>query len=180
MENKIKEKYFRQSHKIYINNLNHISKDLIKAKWLFLASIGSIGLGYHYAINEPAHLNYIIIISLFTFGNLISWLIGEYILSHGFLFRFIQTKIAKAEKYYGELTNDPSHEDYFFIEMGNSGQRKLSLRYFIPDQFVPLYWASVWSIILNTILALTLIKQVKCELPIFAMIYCPFLSLFLI
>jgi hypothetical protein len=93
------------------------------------------------------------------------FIINEYILSHGFLFRFIQANIANTESVYlskypdvldEDLIRDPRKITRFIIN------DKLCIDYFIPDQFIPIYWASIWAIIINGLFAIYMIANHFC------------------
>lgn len=87
-------------HNKMVENLNKISDDLLKAKWNFLASISAIGLAYKYVLDKyiwDLHKEYLFFV-ICLIGNLIFWMLSEYAISHGFLFRYIQAKAAKIEK----------------------------------------------------------------------------------
>ncbi len=95
-------------------------------------------------------------------GNIVFWKIGEYATSHGFLFRFVQARAAKIENIAYEesisvhselrrLAKDPTDKKQWI-----SKENRLSIDHVLPDQFVPLYWASTWLIIINTAIAFTL------------------------
>jgi hypothetical protein len=182
LQNNIKcEEFYIKEYEILIENLNKISDDLLKIKWYFLASLGALGLSYQYilskilyTINEKDFIAFLIVI-IGILGNIIFWLINEYILSHGFIFRFIQAKAANKENLFFELfgyentldsridiyIKDPSDESKFFKDV--NGTKKLCIYHKIPDQFVPIYWASVWAIVLNTIISIGLLKKYQCD-----------------
>ena len=46
MDSNIKLEFFSDYHKSLADNRNHISDDLLKAKWFFLAAIAAIGTAY--------------------------------------------------------------------------------------------------------------------------------------
>jgi hypothetical protein len=149
--------YHISVHESMTENLNKISGDLLQAKWFFLASIAALGTAYVKFTEKAmidAGLQYIGVFITCLIGNIIFWFLSEYTLSHAFLFRYVQSKLADVEKKCGGSANvkDPSDASYFI----NSDNR-LYIDYFIPDQFVPIYWASVWLIIINTCLGLYLI-----------------------
>jgi len=160
------KKFLIKAHTIYVTNLNHISDDLLKVKYYFLLTISAIGFGYYYLskLNISLDKSYPIIIYLICLlGNIIFWLISEYSLSHGFLFRYLQARIAKAELFFNqELINIPNKEDFFMRKNEHSLVRKSNhgdyfyKDHIIPDQFVPIYWASIWTILLNLALSTTL------------------------
>lgn len=181
--------FFISEHSILIENLNRISDDLLKAKWYFLAAIASLGVGYSYIFQKTIdsifieHYKIILkksyelpftisIFALFLVGNIIFWLISEYIISHSFLFRYIQAKAAQKEFYFNNkisisngkfksknklFIRDPSNINKF-VNIKN-GTKFLNLDFFIPDQFIPIYWTSIWVIIINSILAIYLIND---------------------
>ncbi len=166
-----------------VENLNRISDDLLKAKWYFLATIAAVGLAYLRILKLTEsknlfHYSFLILITS-AVGNIVFWMIGEYIVSHGFLFRYIQTKVAKIENiaYKGEknlekLIRDPGKRSYYITNCF------LSADYILPDQFLPLYLASFWLIILNTAVAISLYSH-KSTLSLTVFILVCF-SLFLI
>lgn len=145
-----KNQFLISDHESMVENLNRISDDLLKSYWHFLATIAALGTAYKYAYE---HQEFIFVICLV--GNIIFWLIGEYALSHGFLFRFIQTKMAKIEKQY--YTDAPKIKDPTDISnfIATSNDKKyLQMDHVIPDQFIPIYWASIWLLIINTVFAI--------------------------
>lgn len=159
---KKREEFLISSHESNVENLNCISDDLLKVKWYFLATIASIGIAYYYILKEISLcLRNDAIYITFLIGNIIIFLISEYILSHGFLFRFIQSKIASIEEEYGQKPKNPANVDYFLIASKRKPFMRLNYDYFIPDQFVPIYWATIWAIILNTISGLLLINNIN-------------------
>jgi hypothetical protein len=153
MEEKTKDEFYSDYHKSLTDNLNHISDDLLRAKWFFLATIAALGTAYM-KVYDSTHgeikmWSFLIICLI---GNIIFWFISEYTLSHAFLFRFIQARMAKIEKMF-ELkgnTKDPS-DDITFVR-----NDRLVIDNIIPDQFVPIYWASTWLIIINSIIGFIL------------------------
>jgi hypothetical protein len=182
--NKKRLDFLIDDHSNMVENLNRIGDDLLKAKWYFLASISAIGLAYYYVLKgigcnnlnieclgikcnvfnnnpwcKPEKENILFFIICLV-GNIIFWMISEYVISHGFLFRHIQAKAAKIEKEaytedYPELKKmikDPTEESEFVKD--ENGKRRLMFDYMLPDQFNPLYWASFWIIIINTTFAL--------------------------
>jgi hypothetical protein len=199
--------FFIKEHNILVENLNRISDDLLKAKWYFLASISAIGLAYSYIFKDNwsisgnffDFIDYYIDLKLVTapvnhidnsykifivciIGNIIFWLINEYVLSHGFLFRYIQAKAAKKEKYFNtisyfgkdilhidKLIKDPTDKEMFL----NIDNKELEADFFLPDQFLPIYWATIWIILINSVFAIILIKNgydiFKYAIAIFAL-----------
>ncbi|MCX7770287.1 MAG: hypothetical protein N2202_04300 [Proteobacteria bacterium] len=145
-------------HKNLISDLSKISDYYRNAIWYFLVTISTLGVAYLniYKINFECfkYYKFIFFIICLT-GNIIFWLICEYALSHAFLYRFVQTKLASIEKrYIGYLYSkikDPSDEGNFIKNKNQQGIIKLNFEYFIPDQFVPIYWISHWLIIINTV-----------------------------
>jgi hypothetical protein len=140
-----KKEYYISVHASMTENLNRISGDLLQAKWFFLASIAAIGTAYVKFVDEAmikAGLQHVGIFITCLIGNIIFWFLSEYTLSHAFLFRFVQSKLAEVEKASGEKGNvkNPSDESYFLAN--DNGEKRLSIDFFIPDQFVPIYWAS--------------------------------------
>ncbi|MCL6583730.1 MAG: hypothetical protein K6U11_08830 [bacterium] len=205
-------------------NLNYISNDLLKAKWYFLATLAALGLGYKYILElnnnifSSEQFPFLLVI-IFIAGDVVLWLIGEYILSHGFLFRYIQSKLAEIEKaeiehylYYKniiidsrfkELVKDPRKRDNFLFkdkdgkkeskdgkkeskdgekESKDVNQERLFFDFFIPDQFIPLYWASIWGILINGLSAYIVYKilykydNYKIILPLIIFISLLFIS----
>lgn len=191
------DNFFIKEHSILIKNLNKISDDLLKAKWYFLATISAIGLAYSHIfkekwsiygdifdfINSYLDINIIAhqttsdnngnIFLICIIGNIIFWLINEYALSMGFLFRYIQSKAAKKEKYFeamnyngkaelniNKLIKDPTDKLMFFDEDNNT----IIADFFIPDQFIPLYWASIWAIVINSIFAIYMTNNSFCQI----------------
>nr|MDA8173431.1 hypothetical protein [Nitrospiraceae bacterium] len=196
------DKFMTKDYQAMVKNLNEISKQFLNAKWYFLLTISALGLAYKYILLHPKHvfllnptnLIYSVIeanpskgkIYSFTvffvclIGNIIFWLIGEYAVSHGFLFRTIQTRMARISKEFEDdslRTRDPSHSSNFFEN------KDLKIEYFIPDQFLPFYWVGTWMILLNTILAAFLELQKNpafntsfiVEVLIFTLISLPFI-----
>jgi len=152
MDSNIKLEFFSDYHKSLTDNLNHISDDLLKAKWFFLAAIAAVGTAYIKLVETTNPQIWFGFIAICLIGNMIFWLISEYTLSHAFLFRFIQSKLAKIEQLFdvpGKI-KDPTSLEYFIKD------DRLGIDYIIPDQFVPIYWGSTWLIIINTIVAMTL------------------------
>ena len=146
-----KEEFQISRHEGLIENLNRISDDLLQAKWWFLGVIAALGVAYTEILKVEwiALRTYgIIIVSLI--GNISFWFLSEYTLSHAFLYRFVQSQAAKIEKEFklDILIKDPSDRSYFLKK--DNGTERLSLEFMIPDQFVPIYWASFWLMIINT------------------------------
>jgi len=172
-----------------IENLNNISDDLLKAKWYFLAALASLGITYSFILHKSVSwINLInnclnikrqidfespfLTIAIFVagfLGNIVFWLISKYSLSHGFLYRIIQGKAAKKEYYFSEkLRNinddqkeimerwikDPSEMKQFY----DDGKLKYE---FLPDQFYPIFWMSLWAIMVNSALATILLYNNK-------------------
>jgi hypothetical protein len=168
MEEETKNKFFADYHRSLTDNLNHISGDLLRAKWFFLASIAAMGTAYMKicdTYNNGIKTWGFLIICLI--GNMIFWFISEYTLSHAFLFRFIQSRLAKIEKLFGSPGNikDPTETRTFIKD------DRLEIDYIIPDQFVPIYWASTWLIIINSITIFFLqdfYAHSKCSLHLWA------------
>ena len=172
-------KFYISEHKTLINNLNKISDDLLKAKWYFLATIATLGLSYSYILEYierdikignltelKYHKNYIMVVfAIFitcVIGNIILWLISEYIISHGFLFRYIQGKAAQKEKLFlnpfyktmDKFIRDPT---ILTEKVYDKKAKRLYLDFIIPDQFVPIFWASLFLIIINSVVGILLI-----------------------
>jgi len=173
MNIKEKKNFLKTDFESMVENLNRISDDLLKAKWYFLATIAAVGTAYLHISDST----YFPILITSATANIIFWMIGEYIVSHGFLFRYIQTKVARIEKIVynqikslDEIIRDPVKKSKY-IKCSF-----LNLEYVLPDQFLPLYWASLWLIVLNTGVAIWLLKLTP-NFPIF-MLLC--FSLFLI
>lgn len=186
------DNFLVKEFEILTGNLNYISNDLLKAKWYFLATLAALGLGYKYILElnnnifSPEQFPFLLVI-IFITGDVVLWLIGEYILSHGFLFRYIQSKLAEIEKaeiehylYYKniiidsrskELVKDPRKRDNFLFkdkdgekESKDGKKERLFFDFFIPDQFIPLYWASIWEILINGLSAYIVYKILyKCD-----------------
>ena len=176
-----KENFLQTDFESMVENLNRISDDLLKAKWYFLATIAAVGIAYQ-RISDRTYFfisdsTYFPILITSAIANIIFWMIGEYIVSHGFLFRYIQTKVARIEKIaYNQIK---SLEELIRNPVKKSKYIKcsfLNLEYVLPDQFLPLYWASLWLIILNTGVAIWLSKLTP-NFPIFLLLC---FSLFLI
>lgn len=150
--------FFKEYHKSLLADLSKISDFYRNSMWYFLTTIAALGTAYLkiYNINSDVKNLFFLIISLT--GNIIFWLLCEYALSHAFLYRFVQSKLAKIEKTYDKnklgKIKDPT-DITNFIKI--NGIKKLEFDYFIPDQFVPLYWASIWLIIINTLFSSFLI-----------------------
>jgi len=176
------EDFLTTDHESMTENLNRISDDLLKAKWYFLATIAALGIAYwriysgsDSALRDLPCYSFLIVSAV---GNIVFWMIGEYIISHGFLFRFIQAKVAKIEKIAYKsieslriIIRDPTDETNYIRNC-----RYLSLDYILPDQFLPLYWASMWLIGINTGVAISL-YQSGMDLLVFLLLC---FSLFLI
>lgn len=152
----MKKKFYSSFHENLTGNINKISDGLLRAQWFSLATIAAIGTAYMNLVNsikcmELKAFGYLIVC---LSGNVIFWLISEYALSHGFLFRWMQYRLAKIEKIF-DLSGikNPSEEKYFIIKNKLTNQLELRTDYFIPDQFVPIYWASTWFIVINTIIS---------------------------
>ncbi|MHB9074112.1 MAG: hypothetical protein ACYC6G_11370 [Desulfobaccales bacterium] len=190
-------KFYISEHKTLINNLNKISDGLLKAKWYFLATIATIGLSYNYILEYVEkgfkivniteikyHNNYVLmILAIFItciIGNIIFWLINEYIISHGFLFRYIQGKAAQKEKLFchpffpkmDKFIRDPTTLNE---TMYNKDNKVLYMDFIIPDQFVPIFWASLFLIVINSIVGIAIII-INSSLNIIQMILCILLS----
>lgn len=189
-------------HKSLADNLNKISDDLLKAKWYFMAAISAIAFAYKFVIEDFKQLtgqvlsigNCHFLTSLLTsphvddnkvyfifaiciVGNIILWLVSEYTLSHGFLFRLIQGQAAVIEKIfssgdkvnnfyndkYKKLINDP-YDRTQFIKWERTRMRTqltFSPDHTIPDQFVPLYWASIWLMVVNSVFGFAVAYQFR-------------------
>jgi ABC-type Co2+ transport system permease subunit len=155
-------KFFANYHESLNDNLNHISDDLLRAKWFFLATIAALGTAYIKIYDSQSLHNKWSFWLICLVGNIIFWLLSEYTLSHAFLFRFIQARLAKIEKMFKDSTGDRNSikvaikikdptDDETFIK-----NNRLFNDYFIPDQFLPIYWASTWLIIINSIICFLL------------------------
>jgi hypothetical protein len=147
-----------------IDCLNHISTHLQNFYWYFVASIAAIGVAYKTIIGTeldlcPDQLKWLIL-GVCLIGNIVFWLIGEYAIAHGFLFRFCQAKAARTEKevWGTDQVKDP-HDIENYIDEKN-GRKIFCPAYILPDQFVPMYWASIWLISLNTIFAYYILHNV--------------------
>jgi hypothetical protein len=163
-----KTKFFIAEHSILINNLNKISDDLLKSKWHFLASIATLGLSYSFIFNTDYNFPIMtqqLVFIMCIIGDIIFWLISEYVISHAFLFRYIQAKAAQKEYYFyysvfnNKFIRDPSSIKQFVIFDYNNNPIYLNIDYIIPDQFLPIYWASIWLILINTAFACLAIGQ---------------------
>ena len=177
MKSEYRLHFLTEQHKTLTDNLNHISGDLLRAKWFFLATIAAVGTAYIKIISstkvvwgstllcgfgqitESVEGNWFALIIVCLIGNIIFWLISEYALSHAFLFRFIQSKLAKIEKDFDTpgTSKDPSELSYFIKE--NRGKIFPETDYIIPDQFVPIYWASSWLILINTLVMMAFVPD---------------------
>lgn len=157
-----KTNFFISEHSILINNLNKISDDLLKSKWYFLASLATLGLSYSYIFKVDyifpiCRQNLVFIVCVI--GDIIFWLISEYVISHAFLFRYIQAKASQKERYFyynifdTKFIKNPSSISQFVVFGDNDNPDRLNIDYFIPDQFLPIYWASIWIILVNTAFA---------------------------
>jgi hypothetical protein len=156
-------KFCIEDHGKMVENLNKISDDLLRAKYYFLLAAAALAVGYFYTLNgkyllKTKFIYYVISV----FGNITFWIINEYVISHGFLFRFIQVKAARIEEIFykdpglKKTIKDPSKIDNYYEEekrKGEEGIGKLKIEFIIPDQFVPVYWASIWAIVINTFVA---------------------------
>jgi len=149
-----------EHHKNLINNLNKISDDLLRAKWFFLATMGALGAAYLkvYDLNSIEIKKWAFILIGLS-GNITFWLLSEYSVSHAFLFRYIQSRMAIIERSFKTEINgnrenikDPAEKKMFIKN------NRLEADYLIPDQFLPIYWASIWMMIINTITVALLIK----------------------
>ena len=65
MEKNLSQKFYIKEYEILIENLNKISDDLLKIKWYFLASLGSIGLGYKYILDKEPKILETFLIGIF-------------------------------------------------------------------------------------------------------------------
>ncbi len=222
-----------------LDDMNHISNQLKGFYWYLLATIGSLGIAYKWALgaltnssieikgntlllnkqiacmqaglpdcsqitgfqNAVATMStssmstdykLIIVMLICLVGNLILWTICEYAISHGFLFRFIQTKTAKIErlfyanKFYHFRTNplitlkktnrDPSLKEQFFKDCDKcededttkckekENKTCLIIDHLLPDQFVPIYWGCLMLLVTNmAVLAFILMIHAKPE-----------------
>jgi hypothetical protein len=179
------DEFIISDHASLADSLNKISDDLVTAKWYFIATISAIGFAYKFIMEDIKHLtisglspsigdntfsaifmsNHIdgneayFVFAICLVGNIILWLVSEYALSHGFLFRYIQGKAAVIEtmfnpnndnhkKEYRKMINNP-YDTKRFIKLKNT-RLKFSPDQTIPDQFVPLYWASTWLMVINS------------------------------
>ncbi|MFZ5452214.1 MAG: hypothetical protein ACOZF2_10160 [Thermodesulfobacteriota bacterium] len=119
----------------------------------------------------------------FFLGNIVFWLISKYCLSHGFLYRIIQAKAAKKEIFFSKKLSDinenekerkenekerkrwikdPSEKDHFYREIDERKDKNGILKdYFLPDQFYPIFWMSLWAIIANSMLTIILLIEYK-------------------
>lgn len=148
--NNYRKEFLISDHESMIENINHISDDLLKLKWYFLATIAAFGFSYKFILDIYYNSYIAIVITLVTIIiNLILWYLSEYAISHGFLFRYIQTKAASIEKIFqfpNRLIRDPTDKESI-----TDGEGFLIFDHKIPDQFVPTYWASLIMIFINTI-----------------------------
>jgi len=160
------ENFLSIYHQNLTDDLNQISAELMRAKWFFLATIGASGIAYWYLHSnltlyvchnfiqskELAHFQEIGYLIVCLTGNIIFWLISEYSLSHAFLFRNIQARLIAIEGKFSvpRIFNDPTCIDKFVYYDEADQKNRLVMEYMIPDQFVPIYWASTWLLIVNT------------------------------
>ncbi|MCX5808524.1 MAG: hypothetical protein NTX36_04005 [Proteobacteria bacterium] len=160
MKDETRYKFYTEAHKGLTDDLNHISDDLLKAKWFFLASIAALGTAYLkicdsgcLAVDQKMWALWIdqkmwALWIVCLVGNVIFWLICEYALSHAFLFRFVQGQLANIETLFGTLgtIKDPTQARNYI----NFETDRLKIDFVIPDQFVPIYWASIWLMLINS------------------------------
>lgn len=153
-----KKEFLTEDYKSMVENLNKISYDLLKVKWYFLATISALGVAYIKFITVDSNSilsNSVAFIVICLVGNIIFWLICEYVIAHGFLFRLIQQRQAIiAEKFYSCFNNKQRN-----ILIRNPCDKKIKendrlvFDKILPDQFLPTYWASIWFIFLNTVVS---------------------------
>ena len=190
--------FLTSEHKSMLDDMNHISNQLKGFYWYLLATIGSLGIAYKCALgvltsteitsnqnviatlhsSSPSPDNKLIIVMLICFiGNLILWTICEYAISHGFLFRFIQTKTAKIEQLFNENTfchfisnplitlkktlRDPSLKEQYFKDCSEckykhekkcqENETCLLIDHLLPDQFIPIYWGCLMLLFTNMV-----------------------------
>lgn len=157
MNDRENDTFYIEHHRGLTDDLNQISNGLKRANWLFLASIAAIGTAYakiYSAVAICSEQKFWATWAVCLVGNIVFWLITEYALSHGFLFRFIQSQLARIETKFGGpefglRVKDPTDHKEFIEEMED---KKLRIRHeqILPDQFVPIYWASTWLILINS------------------------------
>jgi hypothetical protein len=86
-------KFLETDFQSMVENLNRISDDLLKAKWYFLATIAAVGIAY-WRIYDGDLPSYCFLIAS-AISNIVFWMIGEYIVSHGFCFAIFKQKWQK-------------------------------------------------------------------------------------
>jgi hypothetical protein len=161
------ESFIIQEHSAMLNNLNQISGQIKGFYWYFLASIGALGIGYKtilagdikgLCLEQQAGF----IITICLISNIVFWLIGEYAVSHGFLYRFIQAKVARAQKkaWNSDFLTKDSAAPRKYIRKGDDGSHSFYIDNLLPDQFVPIYFAATWMIYLNGVVAILILWQV--------------------
>jgi len=165
----IDKEFITTDHESMIENMNRISDDLLKAYWYYLLALAALGTAYKtvFDLRKDVPAQYFVVIVIIALvGNIVFWKISEYAISHGFLFRYIQTKVAKIEKImyplhpYAALSviiKDPTDFENFAKNYeGDKANEKgwiLNMDHQLPDQFIPLYWAAMWLIVVNTVFA---------------------------
>lgn len=152
MHSKDTGKFYIEHHRGLTDDLNQISTGLLRAKWFFLGTIVAIGVAYGniYTSDICPFQKFWAMWTVCLVGNIVFWLVTEYALSHAFLFRFIQSQLAKIEIMfsvpgYDAKIKDPTTPENFIKN------DQLRVDQIIPDQFVPIYWASTWLILINSV-----------------------------
>ncbi len=179
------ESFIIQEHSTMLNNLNQISGQIKGFYWYFLASIGALGIGYKTILADDIQRLCLgqkacLIIGICLISNIVFWLIGEYAVSHGFLYRFIQAKAARAQKKAWNsdfLTKDSANASKYITTKGEANY--FYIDNLLPDQFVPIYFAATWMIYLNGVFAILILWKViviNIYMIIGIILFCLFLN----
>ncbi len=130
-----------------VKNLIELNAHLLKIKWYLLVVLAALGTAY-YKLEITCFPGWTYIPVAFL-GNAVFWIIAEYLISQAFTYRCFEFKIAKIEKSDCPLKLHPIK---LFVECNCKNKKgKLKLDYFLPDQYLALYWISIWAMLVNTV-----------------------------
>lgn len=149
----------RELTKVALDNLmkdlNQIGNHLLRFYWYILVTISTLGVAYLTIIFRAnskieSEMSLILMTFICITGNMVLWLIAEYAISNGFLFRYVQVRIAEIEEKFitnRKLIKDPCSIENFY----NKETNQLIIDKFLPDQFIPILKMSFLLQFLNTL-----------------------------
>ncbi|GEM_PF-2502121 len=130
-----------------VKNLIELNAHLLKIKWYLLVVLAALGTAY-YKLEITCFPGWTYIPVAFL-GNAVFWIIAEYLISQAFTYRCFEFKIAKIEKSDCPLKLHPIK---LFVECNCKNKKgKFKLDYFLPDQYLALYWISILAMLVNTV-----------------------------